>query len=147
MLQAHSKTKFINEHNCNNNSREREDEFRRQRIASTPSVEGDDHSLSPSGPPKEKVVIQQRKEQEEKKVVPTGKNVNSSGHVSVANAKSVFEPSNGKDIQYEMATARLKREIEENYSRERELFQEGRLKSLSVPQPAAVEVSYCLNLM
>jgi hypothetical protein len=38
--------------------------------------------------------------------------------------------TSGKDIQYEMATARLKREIEEGLKRERELYQEGRLKSI-----------------
>jgi len=36
-----------------------------------------------------------------------------------------------KDIQYEMATARLKKEIEETINREKELHKEGRLKSLN----------------
>jgi len=39
-----------------------------------------------------------------------------------------------KDIQYEMATARLKREIEESLMRERELYREGRLKNISVSE-------------
>ncbi|ODN00711.1 hypothetical protein Ocin01_05969 [Orchesella cincta] len=47
------------------------------------------------------------------------------------NYRSSASPSrgeSGKDLQYEMATARFKREIEENMKREKELVLEGRLK-------------------
>lgn len=62
----------------------------------------------------------------------------------VAAAKAVFGghgegSASSKDLQYEMATARLKREIEENLRRERELFREGRLKSLPAPEPEVGE--------
>jgi len=51
---------------------------------------------------------------------------------AVTSAVTVVSGSSGsnKDIQYEMAAARLKREIEEGLKRERELYEEGRLKTL-----------------
>jgi hypothetical protein len=103
--------------------REREEEFRRLR--SVPSVESDEATPKQAKEPEKKVV--------------------SRSSSSVANGKSVYgsndetgKSSGPKDIQYEMATARLAREIEENNMRERELFREGRLKSLSVQEPQEV---------
>lgn len=126
--------------------RERETEFRRQRIATTGTSADSDEQSFPTSPTNNKAAIVNHHEEASKKITTSGKASN-----VIANVKSIFGTdgisaggsSGQKDLQYEMATARLKREMEENLMRERELFQEGRLKSLSAPEPAEVTPSCC----